>query len=52
MSNVQIFKNHDEYLKREDSSVNGVSQEFLEANQITLESLILVNCISCWNCIG
>jgi len=50
MSKVQIFKSYEEFLQREDKSINGVSQEYLDYNNLTLETLNLINCEQCWNC--
>ena len=51
LNKIQIFKNYEEFLIREDRYVNGVTQDFLTKNNLTLETLCLVNCKGCWNCI-
>ena len=51
MSNIQIFKNKKEFDNRIDKTLNGVTQDFLDANNLTLEILNLINCYGCWNCI-
>jgi len=50
MSKVQIFKDRIEYDMREDKSVNGVTQEFLDFQGLLLDDIILVDCIGCWEC--
>jgi hypothetical protein len=49
MSKVQIFKDREEFEKREDKTINGVSQEFLKKQGLTLETLNLAACEGCWN---
>jgi len=50
MSKVQIFKDYEKFLQREDKSINGVSQEFLDDNNLTLETLNLIDCVGCFDC--
>lgn len=48
--NVEIFKDCEEFYNREDKYINGVSEEFLSDNDLTLDNVNLVDCIGCWNC--
>ena len=47
MCKVQIFKNYNKFNKREDKTINGVTQQFLIDNNLTLETLNLIICINC-----
>lgn len=47
---VEIFKNYSEFLNRPYESINGVTQEFLNDNNLTLDDVNLVDCFGCWNC--
>ena len=38
---TKIFKNYEDFLRREDKSINGVTLAFLEENKINLDSLNL-----------
>jgi hypothetical protein len=64
---IKIYKNYKEFCQREDKTINGVSQEFLDAHSFTktsefldddlvtglkLVEIILVKCTRCWNCSG
>ena len=47
---IKIYKNYKEFLYREDKTINGVSQRFLDEQSITLDTINLINCTGCWNC--
>ena len=47
---TKIFENYEEFSNREDERINGVTLDFLEENNIDLESLNLANCEKCFNC--
>ena len=47
---IKIYKNYKEFSQREDKTINGVSQDFLNYAGITLDKLNLINCEDCWNC--
>ena len=51
---VKIFKSKEDFDKRNEPFVNGVSQEFLDSFGITLEELSyeLIGCNACWNSIN
>jgi hypothetical protein len=65
MSKVQIFKDYKEFQNREDKTINGVSQKFLDGggtetrgslldqltSKIIINDLHLIDCEGCWNCI-
>ena len=47
---TKIFKNYEDFLRRKDKRINGVTLAFLEENKIDLDSLNLVDCEGCYNC--
>lgn len=47
---IEIFKDYEEFKNRYDKSINGVSQQFLDDNSLTLDNVNLVDCVGCWNC--
>jgi len=49
-SKIQIFENYEEFCNRKDKTINGVSQQFLDGNNRTLETLNLRYCMGCYNC--
>ena len=48
--NVQIFKNYEEFLQRQDKTINGVSEEWLDDYGLTFDDIKLINCEGLWNC--
>lgn len=51
---TQIFNSYDEFKDREDKSVNGCTQRFLDRNNLTFEQFVEMNSTNegCWQCIG
>ncbi len=50
MAKTQIFKDYDEFLAREDKSLNGVTAEFAKENHIDIDKDD--GNVGCWNCVG
>ena len=48
-SNTQIFASYESFLTRDDKTINGVTQEFLDGLD---EEYTLVGCDGCWDCTG
>ena len=48
---IKIYKDYKEFYHREDKTTNGVTQKFLDDENITLDNINLINCTKCWNCI-
>lgn len=46
---TKIFKNYEEFFKREDIGINGVTKEFAEKHNINLEED--EDNYGCWNCL-
>ena len=47
---IKIYKDYSEFSQREDKTMNGVSQRFLDKYGLTLNTINLINCTGCWNC--
>lgn len=47
---IQIFKDYEEFKTRQDKSINGVSQEWLDEHNLTITDVGLIRCFGCWNC--
>ena len=49
---TKIYRNHKDFINRPkaDANCNGVTQLYLDANGLTLETLKLIDCKACFNC--